>query len=358
MKKNVAKAVTFFMAAVILTGCSSGGGQPSTAASQGRTEAARTETAAQTQKSGSEDIINMGTGSVGGTDNVVVEAISSVVNSKTDLRTSTVTTSGGAEIIYLLRDNNVQGGYTGTIDMVNALNGTAPFDEAIPQDTMLQGFGFVTWALPIVVLDSSPIREYADLEGKHIGLPPAASSTTAVLNLVLEAYGLTDKVTVDYFTWNEGYTALKDGRIDAFVGSYANGEPISGLVEIEATNAVRALNMSAEVGEKVKEMNGGVGTGTLTAGQVKTIPEGEEYLAPANSGVIVFNSSVPEDDVYLYTKTAIDNLAELQQISAYFNAFEDVAVNVCVESVPFHPGAAKALKEAGFWDDRFTVYGE
>ena len=37
-----------------------------------------------------------------GTDNVVLEALSSVVNSKTDLRTSTVTTSGGAEIIYLI----------------------------------------------------------------------------------------------------------------------------------------------------------------------------------------------------------------------------------------------------------------
>ena len=55
------------------------------------------------------------------------------------------------------------------------------------------------------------------------------------INLVLEAYGLTGKVNIDYFTWNEGYTALKDGRIDAFVGSYANGSPISGIIETEGT---------------------------------------------------------------------------------------------------------------------------
>ena len=36
---------------------------------------------------------------------------------------------------------------------------------------MLQGFGFVTWALPIVVLENSDIQTYEDLEGKHVGFP-------------------------------------------------------------------------------------------------------------------------------------------------------------------------------------------
>lgn len=353
MKKKVKKLLSITMAMALLTGCSSGVSS-SSAPTEKATSAAAAETPAPA--SAGQAILNMGTGSVGGTDNTVIEAISSVVNQKTSLRTSTVTTSGGAEIIYLIEDGSVQGGYTGTIDLVNALNGAAPFEKQIEQENMLQGFGFVTWALPIVVLDDSPIKEYADLEGKHIGLPPAASSTTAVLNLVLDAYGLTDKVTIDYFTWSEGYTAMKDGRIDAFVGSYANGQPISGLVEIEATNAVRALAMDPEIGETVKGMNAGVGVQALTNKEVKTIPEGQEILTPSNSGVIIFNADVPEDTVYQYTKATIENLEDLQQISTYFDAFRDVAVNVCVEPVPFHPGAAKALKEAGLWEERFCVY--
>lgn len=303
-------------------------------------------------------IMTFGTGSTGGTDNVVLEALSSVVNSNTSLRTSTSTTSGGAEIIYLIQSGDLQGGYTGTIDMVNALAGAAPFTEAVPQEYMLQGFGFVTWALPVVVLDSSDIQSYEDLEGRHIGFPPAASSSTAVLNLVLEAYGLTGKVNIDYFTWSEGYTALKDGRIDAFVGSYANGAPISGLIEVEATNPVRCLNMSEEVAAAVKEMNAGVGSGTLTSAECATIPEGESYLAAANSGVVIFSSAVSEEDAYTFVKAALDNVEALQAISTYFDAFLDVAAGVCVETVPFHPGAAKALKEAGLWNDAFTVYGE
>ena len=105
-------------------------------------------------------------------------------------------------------------------------------------------------------------------------------------------------------------------------------------------------------------MNAGVGTGTLTSAECATIPEGESYLAAANSGVVILSANVSEEDAYAYTKAAIENLDELKNISTYFDKFEDVAVSVCVETIPFHPGAARALKEAGMWEDRFTVYGE
>ena len=101
-----------------------------------------------------------------------------------------------------------------------------------------------------------------------------------------------------------------------------------------------------------------MGSGTLTAKNDESIPEGETVLTPANSGVIIADASVDEDTMYQYTKAVLDNLEELRGISNYFNAFEEVCMDVCVEGVPFHPGAAKALKEAGLWQDRFTVYGE
>lgn len=154
---------------------------------------------------GGTSILNIGTGSVGGTDNTVVEAISSVVNQKTGLKTSTITTNGGTEIIYLLETGDIQAGYSGTIDLINALNGASSFDHAVDPSHMLQCFGFVTWDLPLVVLDNSGIENYEDLAGKRVGLSPVGSSTAEVLMLVLEAYDLTDSVTIENFTWNEGH---------------------------------------------------------------------------------------------------------------------------------------------------------
>lgn len=305
---------------------------------------------------GGTSILNIGTGSVGGTDNTVVEAISSVVNQKTGLKTSTITTNGGTEIIYLLETGDIQAGYSGTIDLINALNGASSFDHAVDPSHMLQCFGFVTWDLPLVVLDNSGIENYEDLAGKRVGLSPVGSFTAEVLMLVLEAYDLTDSVTIENFTWNEGYTALKDGRIDAMVGSWANGDPISGLIELKATKDIRILNMSEEAAQAVAQANAGVSSGVLTSENDDSIAPGEEVIAPTNSGVIIADASVDEESIYQYTKAVLENLEELKGISNYFDAFEDVCMSVCVEGVPFHPGAAKALKEAGLWEDRFTVY--
>ena len=272
MKKAIATLLALAMCGGLLAGCS------------GTTSTSTGTPASGGAATGGTTILNVGTGSVGGTDNTVVEAISSVVNQKTGLKTSTITTAGGTEIIYLLETGDIQAGYSGTIDLVNALNGASAFDHAVDPSHMLQCFGFVTWDLPLVVLDNSGIESYEDLAGKRVGLSPVGSSTAEVLTLVLDAYGLTDSVTIENFTWNEGYTALKDGRIDAMVGSWANGDPISGLIELKATKGIRILSMSEEVAAKVAEANAGVGSGTLTSENDESIPAGETVVTPTNSG--------------------------------------------------------------------------
>ena len=191
-----------------------------------------------------------------------------------------------------------------------------------------------------------------------MGFPPAASSSASVGYLWLEELGLTNDVKLEYYTWSEGCTALKDGRIDAFMGSYANGKAISGIIEIEATKGVRCLSMDETALQNVYDKTGGgVGIAALTTENNATIPQGATVNAPANSGVVIFNGDIPEETVYTYVKCVLDNLEELRGISQYFDGFEKYAVAVCAENIPFHPGAAKALKEAGLWEDRFTVYG-
>ena len=115
-------------------------------------------------------------------------------------------------------------------------------------------FGFATWNLPMLVLESSDIHTYEDLAGKRVGLSPVGSSTAAVLQMVFDAYGLTDSITIENYTWGEGYGALKDGRIDAFVGSWTTGNPISGIIELEATNKIRVLDMDPAIGEAAHEI--------------------------------------------------------------------------------------------------------
>lgn len=165
--------------------------------------------------------LRLGTGSVGGTDNVAIEAMSSVVNRNSDIKTSTVTTTGAVEIINLLDSRELEGGYTGSINLVQALRGEEPFQKEIPASSMLQAFGFVSWRLPVLTVAGSGIESYEDLRGKKMAFPDVGSASTEVLKIVLREAGVLDDVNIEYFTWSDGFSALKDGRVDACVGTWA-----------------------------------------------------------------------------------------------------------------------------------------
>lgn len=303
-------------------------------------------------------VLRLGTDAVGGTANTALEAMSSVVNQNTKLKTSTVVTTGAVEIINLINSGELEGGYAGTINLVQAINGEEPFASKVPEEAMLQAFGFVAWMLPIITIEGSGIETYEDLAGKKLMSPQMGSASAEVLRIVLDAYGLTDKVKLEYYGWSDGWNALKDGRVDAAMGSWANGITASGIVELTTTRNVKLLSLTPEAAAAVSAANDGIASQEMTSENDASIPEGESVIAPRNSGVVVFGANVDEEAVYQFTKACIDNVEALGNISRDLAVLKDYMTSVCVPSVPFHPGAARALKEAGLWDDTFKVYGE
>lgn len=303
-------------------------------------------------------VIRLGTDAVGGTANTALEAMSAVVNQNTDMKTSTVVTTGAVEIINLINSGELEGGYAGTINLVQALNGEAPFNDKIPMEAMLQGFGFVSWMLPIITTADKGITTYEDLVGKTVAFPQQGSASAEVMKILFDCYDLTDKVNIEYFGWSDAWEALKDGRVDAACGSWSNGIPASGVIELCTTRDLVILPMSEEVGQKLATINDGIAYQGMTSENDASIPEGEVRYAARNSGVCVFSANVSEEAVYTYVKTCLNNIEALGNISQDLLVLKDYVLSVCVPSIPFHPGAARALKEAGLWDDAFTVYGE
>lgn len=303
-------------------------------------------------------ILRLGTDAVGGTANTALEAMSAVVNQNTSLKTSTVVTTGAVEIINLINSGELEGGYAGTINLIQAINGEEPFAGPVPVEAMTQGFGFVSWMLPMITTADTGITSYEDLEGKTVAFPQQGSASAEVMKILFDCYGLTGKVNIEYFGWNDAWEALKDGRVDAACGSWANGLPASGIIELCTTRDIVILSVSEEVAKQLGEVNDGIAYQAMTSQNDSSIPEGEERLAARNSGVCVFGADVDEEAVYQFVKTCIDNVEALGNISQDLAVLKDYVTSVCVPSVPFHPGAARALKEAGLWDDTFTVYGE
>lgn len=354
MSKKIIAAILCVTMLLSVVGCAGNQSSSTTQQSSGSSETESSSASSPTAGY----VLRLGTDAVGGTANTALEAMSAVVNQNTDLKTSTVVTTGAVEIINLISSGELEGGYAGTINLIQALNGEAPFTGKVPEESMLQAFGFVSWMLPIITIEGSGIESYADLAGKKLASPQMGSASAEVLKIVLDCYGLTDKVNIEYFGWSDGWTALKDGRVDAAMGSWANGITASGIVELTTTRKVKILGLTEETGKAISAANAGIAYQAMTSENDASIPAGETVLAPRNSGVVVFGASVSEDAVYAFTKACIENVEALGNISQDLAVLKDYMTSVCVPSVPFHPGAAKALKEAGLWDDSFTVYGE
>ncbi|GEM_PF-1133385 len=357
LKKWFSILLVFVFALVMAAGCSSGGAGSSTppAGTADPAASAGTESGAPAQSSPI-DQLRLGTDAVGGTANVALEAMSSVVNRHTELRTSTIVTTGAVEIINLINSGELEGGYAGTINLVQALRGEAPFQGRIPESAMLQALGFVSWRLPILTIKGNGIESYEDLAGKRVAFPEVGSASAEVLRIVFEQYGIFDSARIEYFPWAEGFNALKDGRVDACVGTWGNGIPPAGIIELFTLRDINILSMNEEIARRIGEINSGIAAQELTYAENDTIPEGEGRLAPRNSGVVVFSASVSEEAVYVFTRACLENIEELGTISRDLAVLKDYATSVCVPDIPFHPGAARALKEAGLWQDNFIVY--
>ena len=67
----------------------------------------------------------------------------------------------------------------------------------------------------IVTLKKSGIKSVADFKGKRIAVGAAGSGTEANARQIMEAYGIKyDDIKVQYLSFGEAASALKDGNVD------------------------------------------------------------------------------------------------------------------------------------------------
>ncbi len=96
-----------------------------------------------------------------------------------------------------------------------------------------------------VTLDKAGIKSIADLKGKRVAVGAAGSGAEANARQILEAYGITyDDIDVQYLSFAEGASALKDGNVDA--AFLTAGYPTSSVQDIASQNKIRLLPVDAD----------------------------------------------------------------------------------------------------------------
>jgi TRAP transporter TAXI family solute receptor len=238
---------------------------------------------------------------------------------------------GEADIALIQNDSADQG-----------RNGTEAFAEKKEKYTnYLAVASLYPEVVQFVVRADSSIQSISDLKGKKVIVGAAASGTEIASRQILGAYGMTYKdnkdLTALYLGFAEGATALKDKQADVLV--MVTGIPNASLADVQTATDIRLLPIDVN---KLKKDYPFYVNFPAKAGTYKGMKE--DITTVALRAILVVRDEISSDLVYQMTKALYEKAGDIGHAKA-----KEFDVKMATEgiTIPFHPGAAKYLKEKG-----------
>ena len=294
MKKIVTAGLAVVMSAALLTGCGGGGGD-------------------QASSGGGKTFLNIGTGGTAGTYYPIGGAIAEILNNKIDgMNASAQSTGATVANINMLKDGSVDMAIVQNDITYYAVNGTEMFKDK--KVTNLKGIASLyPETCQFVTLDSTGIKTIADLKGKRVAVGAAGSGAEANARQILEAYGITyDDIQVQYLSFGEGASALKDGNVDA--AFLTAGFPTAAVQDISSQNKIRLLPVDPVKADELIAKYPFYTKTTIPAGTYQGFDEDVQTISVM--AMLVVNDKVDDKLGYEITKAIFSNLDRIQAAHA------------------------------------------
>jgi hypothetical protein len=288
------------------------------------------------------DNLVLATGGTAGTYYPFGGAMAKIWNSKIkDMNVTAQTSGASGENVRLINKKEVELALVQSDTLDFAFNAKEAFKEP------LKGMSVIATLYPeivqVVVAAGSPIKSFADLKGKKVGVGAPGSGTEANFRQLLDAYGMKkEDVNAQFLSFSESAEAFKDKHIDAFI--VTAGIPNAGIMDVSTQNEIRILDIPADVAAKLTQKYPFLAAVKVPANTYKGLTA--DVSTVAVNAVLIAGNQLKDDMVYNLTKTLFENQAELA--SAHAKGKElNAQYAVKGVSIPFHPGAVKYYKEKG-----------
>ncbi|MEQ8344652.1 MAG: TAXI family TRAP transporter solute-binding subunit [Sneathiellaceae bacterium] len=297
----------------------------------------------------------LATASTGGTYYPVGVALATLAKVKLQpgnkINVSAISSAGSGENVKLLRDNEAQLAILQGLFGANAWAGEGPFAKEGQQEHLRS----ITMLWPNVEhfvvkkgdAKSGTIDDMQGLKGKKVSMGAQNSGTIGSNRTILTnlGYDMEKDFDLAYMGYNPSAEALQNGQIEAM--STPAGPPVTAV-----TRAMAAMQGDVVVldftDEQMKTANGkfedlwtrfDIAAGTYP-GQDKAI----STIAQPN--FLAVRKDMPDETVYLLTKTIYENLPFLKGIH---KATNEMSLDRAIAGlpVPLHPGAQRYFEEQG-----------
>lgn len=203
--------------------------------------------------------------------------------------------------------------------------------------------------LQVITLKSSNIRTFDDMLGKKFAPGQANLVTHLMLNMLLEARGVTlDDIrnkggVVNFVNTGPASQMMGDGTLDALMMA-GNPATHSRFSEIAMTNEIDLLRIEPGLLKAVSDKYPSVKVVPMPEVTYPGVTGG--FPTFASDTVLVSTDALSDEAAYLIVKSYYDNLPRLK---AEMNQFAEADFQKALEGneIPVHPGALRYYKERG-----------
>lgn len=232
MKKLLAFLMAFCVIGSVIAGC--GGGD--------KKDAKPAE--------GGKKFLNIATGGTAGTYYPLGGALADILNKNVPgANASAQSTGASVANVNLLKDGKVDIAFIQNDIAYYAVNGVEMFKDKKVGN--LKGLATLyPETIQIVTTKKTGIKTLADIKGKRVAVGAAGSGTEANARQILAEAGITYKdIKVQYLSFGEAASALKDGNVD--VGFVTAGHPPAAIQDLSTQHDVVLVPVDAAMADKL-----------------------------------------------------------------------------------------------------------
>ncbi|TCI00231.1 TAXI family TRAP transporter solute-binding subunit [Roseococcus sp. SYP-B2431] len=296
---------------------------------------------AQPRNAGWPRALNMGTAAPGGTYALYGPAWGQLVAEATGVNVSYRTTQGPNQNIILVQRREVEIGMATMGVALQAWNGQGDWTQGNRFRDIRALFPMYDTPFHGIALKRSGITSMAQLAGKNIGVGPRGGTPGTYFPLIMNTLGYRP-AAIRFGSGSDMTGQMSDGLLDAFL--FAAGVPIPTFAEAEAQGEINFLDFTPEEVTKLTQAFPELSPSMLPTNTYRTA--GRELRVVGMYNFAIGHRTLDEGLVYSLVKAVLGQNARLKQ--AISTASDTVAANASKNTfLPFHPGAARYLREVG-----------
>jgi TRAP transporter TAXI family solute receptor len=263
---------------------------------------------------------------------------------------SAISSAGSGENVKLLRENQAQFAILQALFGAWAAEGTGMLEAEGPQPHLrsisMLWVNVEHFVVTNDMVDSGTVEDLKEFNGAPFSIGARNSGTEGSGRTILQGLGIDpdEEFEVVYMGYTPTAEALQNGTIKG--ANLPGGVPVSAVSQAFASMGGN-LTILGFTDEQIARANSEFELWPAHEIPTGTYPGQDEAVQTiAQPNFLAVRDDIPEEDVYLLTKTMYENLPFLQNIHA---ATKDMALDKALAGlpIPLHPGALRFYEEQG-----------